>query len=156
MNRVMASIAPAIDAFTSMYSPARNAVKAMTSSVRLPRVALSNPPTASPVLAAADSVARLSSAAREYDCQDGQYEEQRVRSGPELFGGEYPRYQHQQPEQRVVTDFFKEEAHEHTSAWPFFLSGRIDVISVARPLRLRRSGPIASPATACPQIRSVS
>jgi hypothetical protein len=43
-----------------MYSPARKAVSAMTSSVRLPSVALSKPPTASPVLAATDSVAWLS------------------------------------------------------------------------------------------------
>ena len=35
----------------------------MTSSVRLPSVALSNPPAASPVLAATDSVAWLSSVA---------------------------------------------------------------------------------------------
>ena len=40
-----------------MYWPARNAVSAMTNSVRLPNVALSNPTTVSPVLAAADSVA---------------------------------------------------------------------------------------------------
>jgi hypothetical protein len=63
MNRVLVTIAPATDALTSMYWPARSAVRAMTSSVRLPRVALSSPPTASPVLAATDSVAWLSSAA---------------------------------------------------------------------------------------------
>lgn len=59
----LVTIAPAIDALTSMYSPARNAASAMTNSVRLPSVALSRPPTASPVLAATDSVARLSIAA---------------------------------------------------------------------------------------------
>ena len=63
MNRVLVTIAPAMDAFTSMYCPARRAASAMTSSVRLPSVALSRPPTASPVLAATDSVAWLSSAA---------------------------------------------------------------------------------------------
>src|SRR5262245_41820069 len=63
MNRVFVTIAPAIDALTSMYSPARRAVSAMTSSVRFPRVALSRPPTASPVLAETDSVAWLSRAA---------------------------------------------------------------------------------------------
>ncbi len=57
MNSVLVTMAPATDAFTSMYWPARNAVRAMTSSVRLPSVALSRPPTASPVLAATDSVA---------------------------------------------------------------------------------------------------
>src|SRR5687767_10830570 len=46
MNNVLVTIAPAIDAFTSMYSPARSALSAMMSSVRLPSVALSNPPTA--------------------------------------------------------------------------------------------------------------
>ena len=57
MNSELVTIAPAIDAFTSMYCPARSAVRAMTSSVRFPSVALSSPPTASPVLAATDSVA---------------------------------------------------------------------------------------------------
>ena len=63
MNSALATITPAIDAFTSVYCPARNAVSAMTSSVKLPSVALSRPPTLSPVLAATDSVAWLSSAA---------------------------------------------------------------------------------------------
>ena len=57
MNSVLVTIAPAMDAFTSMYWPARNAASAITSSVRFPSVALSRPPTASPVLAATDSVA---------------------------------------------------------------------------------------------------
>ena len=56
-------MAPAIDAFTSTYWPARNAASAMISSVRFPSVALSSPPMVSPVLAATDSVARLSKAA---------------------------------------------------------------------------------------------
>ena len=63
MNNVLVTIAPAMDAFTSAYCPARNAASAMTSSVRLPSVAFSRPPTVSPVLAATDSVAWLSSAA---------------------------------------------------------------------------------------------
>ena len=63
MNRLLVTMAPAMEALTSMYSPARRAVTAMTSSVRLPSVALSKPPTASPVLAATDSVAWLSNAA---------------------------------------------------------------------------------------------
>ena len=56
-------LTPAIEALTSMYCPAASAVIAMTSSVRFPNVALSRPPTASPVFAATDSVAWLSSAA---------------------------------------------------------------------------------------------
>ena len=63
MNKLLVTMAPAMEAFTSIYSPARKAVRAMTSSVRFPRVALSRPPAASPVLAATDSVAWLSSAA---------------------------------------------------------------------------------------------
>ena len=63
MNSVLVTMAPAMDAFTSMYSPALRADSAMTSSVRLPSVALSRPPTESPVLAATDSVAWLSNAA---------------------------------------------------------------------------------------------
>ena len=57
MNNVLVTIAPAIDAFTKVYCPACSAVSAMTSSVRFPSVALSRPPTVSPVLAATDSVA---------------------------------------------------------------------------------------------------
>jgi len=59
MNRLLVTMAPAMEALTSMYWPERNAVSAMTSSVRLPSVALSRPPMVSPVLAATDSVARL-------------------------------------------------------------------------------------------------
>lgn len=57
MNTALVTIAPAMDAFTSMYWPARSAVMAMINSVRLPSVALSSPPTASPVFAATASVA---------------------------------------------------------------------------------------------------
>ena len=63
MNSEFVTIAPAIDAFTSVYSPAPSAASAITSSVRLPSVAFSSPPIVSPVLAATDSVAMLSSAA---------------------------------------------------------------------------------------------
>ena len=63
MNSVLVTMAPAIEAFTSVYSPACSAASAITSSVRLPSVAFSRPPTVSPVFAATDSVAWLSSAA---------------------------------------------------------------------------------------------
>ena len=63
MNSVLATIAPAMEAFTRTYCPARNAASAISSSVRFPSVALSRPPIVSPVLAATDSVARLSRAA---------------------------------------------------------------------------------------------
>ncbi len=57
MKRVFVTMAPAIDALTRAYSPARSAASAMMSSVRLPSVAFSRPPMASPVRAATDSVA---------------------------------------------------------------------------------------------------
>ena len=63
MNKVLVTIAPAIEAFTSTYCPARNAASAISSSVRLPNVALSRPPIVSPVRDATASVARLNSAA---------------------------------------------------------------------------------------------
>ena len=63
MNSVLVTIAPAMVAFTSVCCPARKAASAMTSSVRFPSVALSRPPTVSPVFAATDSVAWLRSAA---------------------------------------------------------------------------------------------
>src|SRR5690349_13711266 len=63
MKSVFETIAPAMEALTSICWPATSAVTAITSSVRFPSVALSKPPTASPVLAATDSVAWLRRAA---------------------------------------------------------------------------------------------
>ena len=63
MNNALVTIAPAMDAFTRRYWPARKAASAISNSVRFPSVALSSPPIVSPVLSATDSVARLSSAA---------------------------------------------------------------------------------------------
>ena len=57
MKSELVTIAPAIDAFTSMYSPARSAVMAMINSVKFPSVAFNNPPTASPVFSETASVA---------------------------------------------------------------------------------------------------
>ena len=57
MNSEFVTIAPAMEALTRSYIPARNAVMPITSSVRFPSVALSRPPTPSPVLAATFSVA---------------------------------------------------------------------------------------------------
>jgi hypothetical protein len=51
MNSEFVTIAPAMDALTRSNMPARRAVIAITSSVRFPSVALSSPPTASPVFA---------------------------------------------------------------------------------------------------------
>ena len=57
MKSVLVTIAPATEPFTRVYCPAWSAVIAITNSVRFPKVALSNPPTASPVFSATDSVA---------------------------------------------------------------------------------------------------
>ena len=57
MNNEFVTIAPAMEAFTSVYWPACKAVIAITSSVMLPSVELSRPPMESPVFAATDSVA---------------------------------------------------------------------------------------------------
>ena len=111
MNSVLVTIAPAMEAFTSMYCPARRAVSAMTSSVRLPSVALSRPPTASPVLAATDSVAWLSKRGQRHDGQHRQDEEQRVRVVCELLGREHHRHEDQQPQQLVVPDFVEQGSH---------------------------------------------
>ena len=105
MNSVLATIAPAIDAFTSMYSPARKAVSAMTSSVRFPNVALSRPPTASPVLAATDSVAWLSNPASGTDRENRQHEKQRVSFGLHLRDYKHDRHDGEQPEHGFVADF---------------------------------------------------
>src|SRR5215207_6169879 len=51
-------IEPVMDAFTRSIRPARRARIAMISSARLPRVALSRPPSVGPVYAAISSVAR--------------------------------------------------------------------------------------------------
>jgi hypothetical protein len=50
-----------------MYWPERSAASAFTSSVRFPSVALSSPPTVSPVFAATDSVAWLSNVGERHD-----------------------------------------------------------------------------------------
>ena len=46
-----------------------------------------------------------------HDGQDGQHEKQRVRFGLELLSGEHHGHEGQQPEQWIVTDFFKQEVH---------------------------------------------
>ena len=60
MKRLLVTMAPASDALTRSNMPACRAAIAMTSSVRLPSVALRRPPIASPVFDATLSVARAS------------------------------------------------------------------------------------------------
>ena len=114
MNSVLVTMAPAIDALTSMYSPARKAASAMTSSVRLPSVALSSPPTASPVLAATDSVAWLSSAASGTMASTDRTNSSRVGFGCELGGDEHDGHKGQQPEHRIVANFLEQSVQWFT------------------------------------------
>ena len=122
MNSVLVTIAPAMDAFTSMYCPARRAASAMTSSVRFPSVALSRPPTASPVLAATDSVAWLRSVARGTMASTDSTKSSVCASGLSLLGGEHDGHEGQQPEHRIVTDLLEQLFHGFTSV-------RLDVIA---------------------------
>src|SRR5436190_18127381 len=70
MNNEFVMIAPAIDAFTRTYWPACHAANPVSSSVRLPSVALSNPPTISPVRVATDSPGSAGRrAARQRQCK---------------------------------------------------------------------------------------
>jgi len=62
MNNALLTIAPVIEALR-VASPSTQRGERITSSVRLLSVALSRPPIMSPVLAATDSVGRLSKAA---------------------------------------------------------------------------------------------
>ena len=100
MNRVLATIAPAIDALTSSSMPARSAVRAITSSVRLPRVALRRPPIASPVFAATCLGRMAEQRGERHDGRHGEEEEQRVRLGSHMLRDERDRRQRQQPEDR--------------------------------------------------------
>ena len=107
MNNVLVTIAPAMDAFTSMYCPARKAVSAMTSSVRFPSVALSSPPDRIACLGRNRFGGMAHQRRERHDSEHGQHEEQRVRVGLELHGGKQRRHEGQQPEQRVMANFFE-------------------------------------------------
>ena len=107
MNSVLVTIAPAMDAFTSMYCPARNAVSAMTSSVRLPKRGVEQ---------TADGIARLGrhrlggmteQRRQRHDRQDRQHETAACAPrASSVCRGEHRGHEDQQPEQRIVTDFF--------------------------------------------------
>ena len=111
MNSALVTIAPAIDAFTSVYWPARSAVMAMISSVRLPRVALSSPPTASPVLAATASVAWLSRAASGTMASTASTNNRVWECGVAVSADQHGRHEDQHPEQRIVPDFLEKGLH---------------------------------------------
>jgi hypothetical protein len=70
---------------------------------------------------AADRIARLGrhgfggvtqQRRQRHDGEDGKHEQQRMRFRLERLPHEYRRHEYQQPEQRVVTDFFQQEVHE--------------------------------------------
>ena len=111
MKSVLVTIAPATEAFTSMYSPARSAVSAMTSSVRFPSVALRRPPTESPVLAATDSVAWLRSAASGTMARTERSEQERVPFRYQTLARENHGNEDQKPEEGIVTDFLEQKVH---------------------------------------------
>src|SRR5260370_1874433 len=111
MNKLLVTIAPAMDAFTSIVWPARNAASAMTNSVRFPSVAFEQ---------AADRIARLGrhrlggmtqQHGQWHDREDRQQKEQCVCFGPDLPGDEHDGHKGQQPEQWIVTDFFQQSYH---------------------------------------------
>jgi len=81
MNSVLVTIAPAMDAFTSMYSPARSAVRAMTSSSGFPSVAVEQTPTAS--RSCRDELRSVAQQAlRRHDSEDGKQKSRAaIRSG---------------------------------------------------------------------------
>jgi hypothetical protein len=115
MNNVLVTIAPAMDAFTSIVSPARNAASAMTNSGQVPQRGVEQ---------AADRIARLGrhrlggmtqQHGQWHDREDRQQKEQRVCFGPDLPGDEHDGHKGQQPEQRIVTDFFQQSSHRFSS-----------------------------------------
>ena len=111
MNNVLVTIVPAMDAFTSMYCPARKAASAMTSSARFPSVAFSRPPIASPVLAATDTVARLSSTVNGTMARTDSTKSSVCASCASCLGREHHGHEGQQPEQFVVLDVFEQLFH---------------------------------------------
>ena len=108
---VLVTTAPAIDALTSVNCPERNAVSAMINSVRLPSVALSSPPTQSPVLTATDSVASLSNAASGTIARTDSTNSSVCASASESLAGEHGGHEDEQPQERIATNFLQQRAH---------------------------------------------
>jgi integrase len=85
-SRIFPTMEPAIDAFTTSSSPARNAASAIMSSAALPKVALSSPPTPSPKRSASCSVARPIHPARGRMAREQVMKTRRCRSGARITG----------------------------------------------------------------------
>jgi hypothetical protein len=117
MKRVLVTIAPAIEPFTSAYSPARRAAAAMTSSVRFPSVALSNPPTVIAGLFRNRFGSTTKQAGKWHDREHREDEQQRVRGGDKSRGHQCHRHKSQQPEHAVVPELFEQRVHRSTFAF---------------------------------------
>ena len=159
MNNVLVTIAPAMDAFTSAYCPARNAVSAM---IKFGQVSERG------VEQAADRIARLGrhgfggvtqQRGQRHDGQDGQHKKQRVRFGLELLSGEHHGHEGQQPEQGIVTDFFEQGIHgapRSNGPFPFRLLDPTNFCYQARGSEAAspKQKPIANLAAAARALRS--
>ena len=111
MNSEFVMIAPASDAFTRSIMPARSAVIAITSSVRLPERRVQEP---------ADGVARPgsrrfrslgSAAASGTIASTGENEEQRVRIGGRVLEDEHDGHDDQEPQDPVLAKFLNQRVH---------------------------------------------
>ena len=105
MKRELVTIAPAIDAFTSIYSPARSAVTAMINSVKFPSVAFKQP---------ADCVTRLfgdgfgcmtKKGSKRNDCENCEHKQERVSGRHNPGGDQHGWHKYQHPQQRGMSDF---------------------------------------------------
>ena len=114
MKSRLATIAPAIDALTSSNMPMRSAVSAMTSSVRLPRLAFRRPPMLSPVLAATDSVALLRRGQRN-DGSDRKDEKQGVRLRRGMLRNDHRWREDEKPQDRLVSQLLQDSFHPECS-----------------------------------------
>ena len=88
---------PAIDAFTTSWSPARSAASAMMSSAALPNVALSSPPTPSPMRSASCSVGAAHPPGEGQDGKRGGDENQQISFGRQNFQADRNRKKQQKP-----------------------------------------------------------
>jgi hypothetical protein len=94
---------PAIEAFTTSYSPARSAASAMISSAALPNVALSSPPTPSPG-AFRQLLRRAPHPSGEgQDGERGSHEDEKVALWRQVFQGDRDRDDDQQPVQHAAS-----------------------------------------------------
>ena len=109
MKSVLVTIAPAMEPFTSAYSPARSAAAAMTNSVRFPSVAFSNPPTVVAGLFRNRFGSVTKQDGKRDDREHGEDEQQRMRRGDQFRGKQCHRHKRQQPEHAVMAKFLQQK-----------------------------------------------